>query len=101
MTVSDALQGLTKVFLDTAPVVYYIEATPEFAVIVDTAFALLDKGQFQAVVYPVTLTEGGTFCSSIHRLTHDRFWLFNPPRNLIRPEIRCEFSIWKNGAGFS
>jgi predicted nucleic acid-binding protein len=57
MKVSDALQGLTKVFLDTAPVVYYIEATPEFITLVDPVFARLNVEQFQAIVSPVTLAE--------------------------------------------
>lgn len=57
MKVSDAFQGITKVFLDTAPVVYYIEATPGFAAVIDAVFALLDTGQFQAAVSPVTLAE--------------------------------------------
>lgn len=57
MKVSDALQGLTKIFLDTAPVVYYIEANPGFTAVVDAVFTQLDQGQFQAVVSPVTLAE--------------------------------------------
>lgn len=57
MKVADAFQTLTKVFLDTAPVVYYIEATPEFSAVVDAVFARLDRGLFQAVVSPVTLAE--------------------------------------------
>jgi predicted nucleic acid-binding protein len=57
MNVSDALQGLTKIFLDTAPVVYYIETTPAFVTVVDAAFARLDMEQFQAIVSPVTLAE--------------------------------------------
>jgi hypothetical protein len=55
MKVAEAFQALTKVFLDTAPVVYYIEATPGFFAMVDAAFARLDRKLFQAVVSPVTL----------------------------------------------
>lgn len=55
--VADAFQTLTKVFLDTAPVVYYIEATPGFFAVVDAVFARLDRDLFQAVVSPVTLAE--------------------------------------------
>ncbi len=57
MKVAVAFQGVKRIFLDTAPVVYYIEATPRFAAVVDAAFALLDIGQIQAVVSPVTLAE--------------------------------------------
>jgi predicted nucleic acid-binding protein len=57
MKISDAFQTLTRVFLDTSPVVYYVEATPDFAAVVDATFSLLDEGRFQAVVSPVTLAE--------------------------------------------
>ena len=38
MKVSDAFQGVVKVFLDTAPVIYYVEATVGFADAVREAF---------------------------------------------------------------
>jgi hypothetical protein len=30
MKISDAFRGINKVFLDTATVIYYVEATPGF-----------------------------------------------------------------------
>jgi hypothetical protein len=57
MKISDAFQGINKVFLDTAPVVYYIEGTSEFAKVAQKVFKLLSEGSFQAVVSPVTLAE--------------------------------------------
>jgi predicted nucleic acid-binding protein len=53
----DVFQRVHKIFLDTAPVIYYIEATPAYANIVQAAFAAIDVGQFQALVSPVTLAE--------------------------------------------
>jgi predicted nucleic acid-binding protein len=53
----DVFQRVYKIFLDTAPVIYYIEATPAYADIVQAAFALIDAGQTQALVSPVTLAK--------------------------------------------
>lgn len=57
MKLSDALQGVTKVFLDTSPVIYYVEAVPAFAEVAKGIFALIGEGQMQGVVSPVTLAE--------------------------------------------
>ena len=57
MKINDALQGVNKVFLDTSPVIYYVEAVPAFAEVVRGIFALIGKGQIQGVVSPVTLAE--------------------------------------------
>lgn len=53
----DIFQRVHKIFLDTAPVIYYIEATPAYADIVRAAFTSIDAGQIQALVSPVTLAE--------------------------------------------
>jgi predicted nucleic acid-binding protein len=57
MKLNDALQGVNKVFLDTSPVIYYVEAVPAFAEVVRGIFTLIGKGQIQGVVSPVTLAE--------------------------------------------
>jgi hypothetical protein len=51
----DIFPGIRKIFLDTAPVIYYVEATPAYADIVQAAFASINAGQIQALVSPVTL----------------------------------------------
>jgi hypothetical protein len=38
MKISDAFSGISKVFLDTAPVVYYVEETPVFGEVVWEVF---------------------------------------------------------------
>jgi len=57
MKLSDALQGVNKVFLDTSPVVYYVEGVPAFAEVAKGIFTLIGEGQMQGVVSPVTLAE--------------------------------------------
>lgn len=57
MKVEEALQGGSKVFLDTAPIVYYLEARTEFVPILGPLFRLLGEGQFEGIASPVTLAE--------------------------------------------
>lgn len=52
-----ALQGVTRLFLDTAPVIYYVERNPTYTALVDDIFDRVDAGTLQAVTSPVTLAE--------------------------------------------
>jgi predicted nucleic acid-binding protein len=54
------LQGLSKarlVFVDTAPVIYFVERNPEYLANVQMLFEMLDDGKLFAVISPVTLAE--------------------------------------------
>jgi predicted nucleic acid-binding protein len=51
------LSAATRLFLDTAPVIYFVEANPQYVAAVDTVFRRLDTGTLEAVVSPVTLAE--------------------------------------------
>lgn len=57
MKIADALSGITRLFLDTAPVIYFVERHPAYAALVDDIFDRIDRGVIQAVTSPVTLTE--------------------------------------------
>ncbi len=57
MKVPQALQGVASIFLDTAPVIYYVERHPQFAAVVDEVFDRLDAGALSAVTSPITLAE--------------------------------------------
>jgi predicted nucleic acid-binding protein len=57
LKVADALQGVTRLFLDTAPVIFYVERNPAFIAVVDLVFDRIDAGTLQAVTSPVTLAE--------------------------------------------
>ncbi|BAZ05130.1 type II toxin-antitoxin system VapC family toxin [Calothrix sp. NIES-3974] len=57
MKVSQAFLGVNKVFLDTAPIIYYVEGTPGLGEVVREVFNLLAQGGFQAVGSPITLAE--------------------------------------------
>lgn len=57
MKIGDALIDIERVFLDTAPVIYYVEKNPRYAALVDVVFDQIDQGELTAVTSPITLAE--------------------------------------------
>jgi len=57
MTLADRLQSVRRLFLDTAPVIYYVEENARYLPLVETVFDRLDTNAFTAVTSPVTLAE--------------------------------------------
>jgi predicted nucleic acid-binding protein len=57
MKLEDALVGVTRLFLDTAPVVYLVEENPTFLPIVLPIFDRIERGDFLGIAGPVTLAE--------------------------------------------
>jgi predicted nucleic acid-binding protein len=57
MTPTKGLESIHQVFLDTAPVIYFVEKNPVFATKVQDLFQRLDEGKLTAVVSPITLAE--------------------------------------------
>ncbi len=57
MKVADALKGVARLFLDSAPVIYFVERNPAYAALVDEFFDRIDAGSLSAVTSPVTLAE--------------------------------------------
>lgn len=57
MKISDALAGVSRLFLDTAPVIYLVEKHPTYFDRVAAIFQAIDGGQVGAVTSPVTLAE--------------------------------------------
>jgi predicted nucleic acid-binding protein len=53
----ERLDGIHQIFLDTAPVIYYVEKNPSFAPLLQPVFNRLDDGDLVAVVSPITLAE--------------------------------------------
>ena len=56
MNISDGLAGVSRLFLDTAPIIYFVERNPHFVNLVDPIFERLDN-DITAVVSPITLAE--------------------------------------------
>ncbi len=57
MTLAERLKDTKRLFLDTAPVIYYVEANPRYLARVQECFDRLDSGTLTAVVSPITLAE--------------------------------------------
>lgn len=57
LSISDALININYLFLDTAPIIYFVEQNPTFSAMVDVVFDKLDEGEFTAVISPVTVAE--------------------------------------------
>jgi predicted nucleic acid-binding protein len=57
MNLSERLNGVRRIFLDTAPVVYFVEENPHHATRAQGIFERLDGGELSAVASPVTLAE--------------------------------------------
>ncbi|MFN6487701.1 MULTISPECIES: PIN domain-containing protein [unclassified Nostoc] len=56
MRISDALGGISRLFLDTAPVIYFVERNPQFVDFVDPIFDRLEA-DITAVASAITLSE--------------------------------------------
>ncbi len=57
MTIAESLQGVTRLFLDSAPVIYYIEEDTRYFALIDAIFDLISDGSIMGVTSPVTLAE--------------------------------------------
>lgn len=57
VSITERLQKATKLFLDTAPVIYFVEENERYLPLVEIVFDLLDNGLLIAVTSPVTLAE--------------------------------------------
>lgn len=57
MTLSQELAGISSVFIDTAPIIYYIQAHPEFGPLAREAVKAFQSGNLIAYSSVITLTE--------------------------------------------
>lgn len=57
MKLNDAFNGVNRCFLDTAPIIYYVEKNSSYFAIACSVFQRLRIGDFTAVTSPVTLAE--------------------------------------------
>ena len=57
MKIESALRGVSKIYLDTAPVIYYVQGVTPFFPVVDALFKEIDSVNLLAVSSPVTLAE--------------------------------------------
>jgi predicted nucleic acid-binding protein len=88
MTIAEALRGVTRLFLDTAPFIYFVEQVSPYHGVVDYVFECLDAGTLQASTSPITLAEClvGAYRSGDTSLQFDFYHLITRG-----PNITCGF----------
>ena len=57
MKLDDALSGVAKLGLDTPPVIYFIEAHPQYDALVTEVFERISNGKVEGITSVITLTE--------------------------------------------
>jgi predicted nucleic acid-binding protein len=57
MKIEQALEGVRTLFLDTAPIIYYIQRNVEYFSLVQPIFEKLSNRDLQAVISPITVME--------------------------------------------
>lgn len=57
MKIADRLHTIQRLFLDTAPIIYYVEANRNYLIRLEPIFASLDVDGLVAVTSPITLAE--------------------------------------------
>ena len=67
MKIAERLRSVTRLFVDTAPLIYFVEGNALYLTRVAPIFALLDAGSLAAVTSPITLAE----CLIIPYRDHD------------------------------
>ncbi len=57
MTLAEHLSSVRRLFLDTAPVIYFVEQHPRYLPFMEQVFQRVDAGELQIVTSPITLAE--------------------------------------------
>ena len=57
MKMADALSGVLRLYFDSAPLIYYLERHPNYAVKMINIFQRVDRGELIGVTSAVTLAE--------------------------------------------
>jgi predicted nucleic acid-binding protein len=57
MKIDDALQGISRLGLDSAPIIYFVEGNPDFHALCVPFFAAIDRGVLEACTSTITLPE--------------------------------------------
>jgi len=57
VNIEESLQDVTHLFIDTAPVIYYVEQNPQYLAKARAVFNSIREGTLIAVTSPITLSE--------------------------------------------
>jgi predicted nucleic acid-binding protein len=53
----EALSGVKRLAVDTAPIIYFIEENPKYLTLMDEVFERIATGSLTAITSAITLTE--------------------------------------------
>jgi predicted nucleic acid-binding protein len=67
MGLAERLQGVQRLFLDSAPIIYYVERHPRYQPLLDVIFDRIDAGSLAAITSPVTLAECLVLPNRLHQ----------------------------------
>ena len=51
------LEQLNRIFLDSAPIIYYVESNPNYCLIIDKVFNYIESHSIHIITSPITLAE--------------------------------------------
>lgn len=57
MKIEDALKGIRRLYLETAPLIYYVEENPAYVTKMDAIVDAVEQGSIDAVTSVITLAE--------------------------------------------
>lgn len=79
MKVNNAIQGIRRLFLDTVPIIYYVENHPNYYELTQVIFDGIDEGLLLGVTSPITLSECLVYPYKLGliALAQDFIYLFN------------------------
>ena len=85
MRINDAFRGVTRLFLDSAPVIYLVEQNPQRLGLLTSLFGRITSGSATGVTSPVTLAEClvAPYRRGFTKLQQDFFDLIVYGRNTI------------------
>lgn len=106
MNFKDVLKTTTTVFLDTAPLIYYVEKNPSYFLLTTEFFEHVDQGRLTIVTSPITLSESlifpvkqnqtqliQIFSDLIVRGNHTMFVNINEWIGLRAAELRVQYNL--------
>ena len=106
MKIADMLQQYTRLLIDTAPLVYFVEQHPQYVQRVTPIFQALDVGTIQAVTSPITLAEAlvqpyrqgqvpmqQAFINTITRGHHTRFVAIDDTLSREAAQLRSRYNL--------
>lgn len=86
MNITDALKGVQRLFLDTAPVIYHVEGVAAYRPLTDLIFQEICDGTFEAVTSSVTLAE-----CLVHPYRHNDMALAQQFRDVITAGVHTRY----------